>query len=150
MMRECYAELDRQRTDPDSPILRWDDAFRPASTLGLGEQHGAEGRHWIAAFAENDERPGDPDADAVPMTTAELVRRALVLLRDFGTSLVERAAPAPPEPSLVLSTDPIPPAPPPPHSWPRSASSRPSTRCASRPACSVIGARRPWMQSTSW
>jgi uncharacterized protein with NAD-binding domain and iron-sulfur cluster len=111
MMRECYAELDRPRTDPGSPILRWDDAFRPASTIGLGEQHGAEWRHWIAQFAENDERPGDPDADAAPMTAAELVRRALLLLRDFGTSLVERAAPATPEPSLVLSTDPMPPVP---------------------------------------
>jgi uncharacterized protein with NAD-binding domain and iron-sulfur cluster len=108
MMRECYAELDRPRTDPGSPILRWDDAFRPASTIGLGEQDGAEWRHWLAHFAENDERPGEPDADARPMTAAELVRRALLLVRDFGGSLVERAE-QPTEAALVLSTDPVPP-----------------------------------------
>jgi uncharacterized protein with NAD-binding domain and iron-sulfur cluster len=107
LMRECYAELDRPRTDPGSPVLRWDDAFRPASTIGLGEQHGAEWLHWIARFGENDERPGDPDRDATPMTATELVGRAVALLRDFGTSLADRAEPE--RPTLVLTTDPFPP-----------------------------------------
>src|SRR5262245_23201071 len=31
VMRECYAELDRERTDPHCPIRTWRDAFFPAS-----------------------------------------------------------------------------------------------------------------------
>ena len=36
LVRECYAELDRPRNLPHAPITRWDEAFRPASTIGLG------------------------------------------------------------------------------------------------------------------
>ena len=95
LVRECYAELDRPRTDPGCPILRWDDAFRPASRIGLGEHHDGDWLHWIARFHENDGLPGEPDADRTPLTASELLARALRLLGDFGASLwgVEPAAP---------------------------------------------------------
>jgi uncharacterized protein with NAD-binding domain and iron-sulfur cluster len=66
----------------------------------------------VAEFAENDDRPGDPGADATPMTVAVLVQRALRLLGDFAGSLVERSGPdaATAPPALVLSTDPVPPS----------------------------------------
>ena len=55
-----------------------------------------------------------PTPTARPLTPAELVQRALRLLGDFGNSLFADAgstgAPAVPSP-LVLSTDPVPPAP---------------------------------------
>ena len=35
VMRDCYAELDRERTDPHCPIRTWRDAFFPAGELGL-------------------------------------------------------------------------------------------------------------------
>ncbi len=107
LMRECYAQLDRPRTEPASPILRWDDAFVPASTIGLGELHDGAWLHWIADFSENGDRPGEPGVGAQPMTVTELVRRALRLLGDFAGSLVdeERDGSSP----VVVSTNPIPP-----------------------------------------
>src|SRR5260221_13763954 len=51
LMRECYAQLDRPRTEPASPILRRDDAFVPASTIRLGELHDVPRLHWITAFS---------------------------------------------------------------------------------------------------
>ena len=45
LVREIYDELDRPRTDPDCPIQGWHDAFRPASSIGLGELHDGE---WLA------------------------------------------------------------------------------------------------------
>jgi uncharacterized protein with NAD-binding domain and iron-sulfur cluster len=108
LVRECYAELDRPRTDPTSPIPRWDDAFRPASTIGLGELHDGDWRHWVAHFAENGQRPGEPDADARPMTAAELLWRAVRLLADFGGSLVDDESLVRPR-RVVLSVSETPP-----------------------------------------
>ena len=114
LVRETYGELDRPRTDPDCPIAGWRDAFRPASSIGLGELHDGEWLHWLARFNENQELPGEPDADRTPLTPAELVQRALRLLGDFGNSLFadpgSTGGPAAPSP-LVLSTNPIPPRP---------------------------------------
>ncbi len=114
LVRGCYGELDRPRTDPGSPIGRWQDAFRPASTIGLGELHDGEWLHWLARFNENRELPGEPDADRTPLTPAELVQRALRLLGDFGASLFadsDGASAAMLGSPLVLSTNPMPPQP---------------------------------------
>ena len=114
LVRETYGELDRPRTDPACPIAGWQDAFRPASSIGLGELHDGEWLHWLARFNENRELPGEPDADRTPLTPAELVQRALRLLGDFGNSLFVDAG-STGEPTvaspLVLSTNPIPPRP---------------------------------------
>src|SRR6476646_2156904 len=39
LIRECYAELDRARTDPHAPIREWTDGFVRAGRIGLGERH---------------------------------------------------------------------------------------------------------------
>ena len=37
MMRACYDELDRARTDPECPLKTWDDAVTPSARVGLTE-----------------------------------------------------------------------------------------------------------------
>jgi uncharacterized protein with NAD-binding domain and iron-sulfur cluster len=112
LMRECYAELDRARTDPDSPILDWDDAFVPSSRIGLGDRATDHWLPWVAQFSEDATLPGDPAGVADPATVPEVARRALSLLRDFAMSLPTRTAGSSAHGSpLVLSTDPMPPDP---------------------------------------
>src|SRR4029453_4037182 len=36
LVRACYEELDRPSRRPDAPIATWEQAFRSASTIGLG------------------------------------------------------------------------------------------------------------------
>jgi uncharacterized protein with NAD-binding domain and iron-sulfur cluster len=92
LLRECYAELDRDATDPAAPIRTWRQALVPAPVVGL-EEHGPAGwRHWVGHFAPNDHLPGEPDAAGGAMSVVEFAQRCLVLLRDFVASL-------PPEPS---------------------------------------------------
>lgn len=111
MMRECYAELDRPNTDPASPLPRWDDAFRPARRIGLGEQHGDRWLPWVADFSADRELPGEPDADRSPLTVLEFVRRSLVLLRDLGASLAAERRAGSPRPDVIVSAGPVPPPP---------------------------------------
>lgn len=107
MMRECYDELDRPATDPHCPLLRWDDAFRPASRIGLGEQHGDGWLPWVADFSAGAGLPGEPGAGRSPLTVPEFVRRSLVLLRDLGASLAADRRRLGPD--VVLSASPMPP-----------------------------------------
>lgn len=109
MMRECYAELDRPTTDPGSPLPRWDDAFRPASRIGLGEQHRDGWLPWVADFSAGRDLPGEPGADRSPLTVPEFIRRSLVLLRDLGASVAAERRRSPTEPDVVVSTSPTPP-----------------------------------------
>jgi uncharacterized protein with NAD-binding domain and iron-sulfur cluster len=110
LVRECYAELDREQHRPDSPIRAWTDAFRPASTIGLGEEHDGTWLDWLAHFDENAERPGEPGADRRPLTPQELVQRSVRLLVNFAQSLLDRDdALVAPGGGLVISTDPEPP-----------------------------------------
>lgn len=112
MMRECYAELDRPRTDPGAPIQRWDDAFRPAGRVGLGDIHDGGWSHWVADFSSDGRLPGEPAGDAgqnrSPLGPAEFVERSLRLLRDLARSLTAERART--QPTLVISASPCPPA----------------------------------------
>lgn len=87
LLRECYAELDRPRTDPTAPIQTWRDAIIPAPVVGLFERRDEGWSPWIGDFAGNADVPGEPDATGGAMTVAEFVGRAVVLLRDFFTSM---------------------------------------------------------------
>ena len=40
LLRECYAELDRDTTDPGCPIKTWDQALVPAEELAMADRFG--------------------------------------------------------------------------------------------------------------
>jgi uncharacterized protein with NAD-binding domain and iron-sulfur cluster len=86
LLRQCYEELDRPRTDPGAPIKTWSDALFPAGVLGLEEHDGEGWQHWIGRFSGDDREPGDPD-DGRELTVVEFVQRALALVADFIASL---------------------------------------------------------------
>ncbi len=87
VMRECYTELDRDRTDPHCPIRTWRDAFVPAGRLGLFDRTPNGWAPWVATFSSNPLLPGEPAADSRAASLAELVARSGLLLRDFYSSL---------------------------------------------------------------
>jgi uncharacterized protein with NAD-binding domain and iron-sulfur cluster len=97
LIRDCYALLDRERTDPGCPIRSWRDAFVPASDVGVTDVAGSQ---WLASFPENDLVPGDPHP---PLGPAELAGRAIALAASFLRSVtpdrpVRAALTARPEP----------------------------------------------------
>jgi uncharacterized protein with NAD-binding domain and iron-sulfur cluster len=109
LIRECYTELDRERTDPHCPIRTWTDAFMPAGELGLFDRGPNGWAPWVATFTGNRDMPGEPGIDAGAPPIAELLVRSALLIRDFYASLdIGRAA----SPAITLSTSPVPPAPP--------------------------------------
>lgn len=83
MMREVYAELDRPATDPDSPIVTWEQAVSPSPVVGLTDRDGAEWQPWVTEFAADDRVPGEPGSEDRPLTVVDLVSRSLRLLLDF-------------------------------------------------------------------
>ena len=108
LIRDCYTELDRDRTDPGCPIRSWQQAFMPAGRLGLFD-HGPSGwMPWVATFTPNRQFPGEPDADGRATSMVEMLLRSALLIRDFYASLdFGRSGPA-----LSLSTSPVPSRPP--------------------------------------
>ncbi|HEX6227953.1 MAG TPA: FAD-dependent oxidoreductase [Solirubrobacterales bacterium] len=106
LLRSCYEELDRPRTDPGCPIQDWRDAFVPASTIGLGRTGGTDAPLWLAQFPENDRLPGAATG-ADELTSADFLERGLALLGRFGTSLDPPSVAAP---RVVLSSSPTHPA----------------------------------------
>jgi uncharacterized protein with NAD-binding domain and iron-sulfur cluster len=109
LLRECYGELDRPRTDPGAPILTWRDAIRPASAVGLEDREQDDWRHWLARFAPNDLEPGDPGDDHRPASLAEFALRALRLIIDGVESLADVGG-MDPTGRVVLSTSAEPPS----------------------------------------
>ncbi len=89
LLRECYAELDRPRSDPAAPILTWRDAMLPAETVGLEDRRADGWHHWLGTFTPNDLVPGEPGATGRDLAVADVLRRALQLITDFLDSLPE-------------------------------------------------------------
>ncbi len=87
LLRECYAELDRATTDPESPIRTWDQAFVPADHLGIADRFDEEWLVWPGKLARNEEIPGEPDATGREFTAIDFLRRALRLVLNFAESL---------------------------------------------------------------
>jgi uncharacterized protein with NAD-binding domain and iron-sulfur cluster len=87
LLRECYAELDRPRTDPAAPIRTWREAIFPAGTVGLEDRRGDGWHHWLGEFTPNELLPGEPDAIREELSVADILRRALQLIVDFLRSL---------------------------------------------------------------
>ena len=87
LLRQCYAELDRAATAPESPIVTWDQALIPADNVGLTDRLGSDWQIWLGSFTRTDGLPGDPDGAGREMTVVEFTLRALRLVRDFAESL---------------------------------------------------------------
>ena len=87
LIRECYAELDRDRTDPSCPIRTWRDAFLPAGKLGLFDEGPRGWTPWVATFSGNRLLPGDPEIQSATPSLVEMVLRSALLIRDFYASL---------------------------------------------------------------
>ncbi|OBK70474.1 FAD-dependent oxidoreductase [Mycobacterium sp. 1274761.0] len=104
LLRDCYAQLDRTTTDPESPIRTWDQALVPADNLGLADRWGSDWLVWPGRLSRTDGLPGDPDASGRELTVVDFLRRAMQLLLDFAES-VDSAT----ELGLVLTTSPDPP-----------------------------------------
>jgi uncharacterized protein with NAD-binding domain and iron-sulfur cluster len=80
VIRECYEELDRVRTDPACPIHTWRDAFVPAPDVGVFEHIGESVETWLARFHTNELVPG---LDSPDIGIADLVRRGVALAADM-------------------------------------------------------------------
>jgi uncharacterized protein with NAD-binding domain and iron-sulfur cluster len=104
VLRGCYEELDRPRTDPRARLQTWRDAMIPTPEVGLEDLDHAGWAHWIGSFATNEEVPGEAGRDA---NAVDFVRRALRLVADFLESLA--SSPSPRTGRLVLSTSATPP-----------------------------------------
>jgi uncharacterized protein with NAD-binding domain and iron-sulfur cluster len=79
LMRECYAELDR---DPRScPIATWRDAFEPAPLVGVADRT-TDGTWdiWQGILPANEGLPGDPGPYRT-MSIADYVGHSLAMLR---------------------------------------------------------------------
>ncbi|CAN5607748.1 hypothetical protein BH09ACT7_BH09ACT7_56900 [soil metagenome] len=96
LLRECYAELDRESTDPDCPIRTWDEALAPAEDLGMADRWGNDWLLWSGKFTRNNQLPGEPGATGREFTVVDFLQRALQLILDFSDSLSSS-----PEPRLV-------------------------------------------------
>ncbi len=92
VLRACYEELDRGRTDPDCPIRSWRDAFAPASAVGLAERRGDRWDAFVTRFSTNDQLPGEPGAEDRELTPTDVAVRGLRLLGDFLASLEQTDA----------------------------------------------------------
>ncbi len=66
VLRECYAELDRERTDPGCPIRTWDQALQPSGDVGLAEPGDGAWAHFVTRITTNDLLPGEPGAEDLP------------------------------------------------------------------------------------
>ncbi|MDX1884510.1 FAD-dependent oxidoreductase [Mycolicibacterium sp. 120270] len=104
LLRECYAELDRETTDPDAPIKDWREALVPADNLGLADQWGSEWLVWPGRLSRTEGLPGDPDSTGREITVVDFLRRAMQLLLDFAESVTFAT-----ELGLALTTSPDPP-----------------------------------------
>jgi uncharacterized protein with NAD-binding domain and iron-sulfur cluster len=106
VLREVYGELDRATTDPTCPLRTWRDAVTPAGDVGLADEAGDRWSHFVTRFSGNAELPGEPGAEARPLTPLDVASRAMRLLADF-----HRAGVAPDvRKGIFLSTSPVPPA----------------------------------------
>ena len=104
LLRECYAELDRARTDPDAPIRAWWQAITPADNPGLADRFGEDWLTWLGTHPTDDQLPGDPGSSGREMTVVSFIDRALRLLVAFTASLSGDTAT-----DLHLTTSPDPP-----------------------------------------
>jgi uncharacterized protein with NAD-binding domain and iron-sulfur cluster len=113
LMRRCYHELDRTRSDPRCPIRTWDDAVVPSNRVGVTDRDGDRWVPWVASFptASSPATSSPPGAYRGPLlepfglSAADLAVRSVRLLIEFFRSL---AGPDQPAGAVYLSTSPEP------------------------------------------
>ena len=91
LLRECYAELDREVTDPQAPVRTWDKALVPTDKVGVADKFGDDWLIWPGTFSRNNQLPGDPDGCGRAMTAVDFVAHAAQLVLDFTDSIRETA-----------------------------------------------------------
>ncbi len=104
VLREVYAELDREVTDPDCPIRTWRDAFEPSGDIGLVDRQGSTLTPFATRFTGNDALPGEPGAEDRPLGPFDVAVRSVRLLADFHGVLTPPA----PAGQVYLSASPRP------------------------------------------
>ena len=87
LLRECYAELDRENTDPGCPVRTWDQALTPAEELGMADRFGDDWLIWSGKFSRTRELPGEPGATGRELTVLDFAARTVQLILDFAESL---------------------------------------------------------------
>jgi len=105
VLREVYAELDREATDPGCALRTWREALVPAAEVGLADRDGTSWSHFVTRFSGNDRVPGEPGAEDRPLRPLDVAVRALRLLADFQRAVAGTAPPA--RPQVRLSTSPV-------------------------------------------
>jgi uncharacterized protein with NAD-binding domain and iron-sulfur cluster len=86
LMRECYAELDRDPTR--CHIASWRDAFEPAPFVGVTDRlPNGEWSFWRASLPVTPGLPGDPYPDSFGTDVLDYLLRSLQLVRTLLTSL---------------------------------------------------------------
>ncbi len=80
LIRECYAELKRDRRK--CRIADWQDGFSPAPFVGLAERS-RSGTYWnfLSYFPPGDGLPGDPLSENDPFTVTSYLARTASILR---------------------------------------------------------------------
>jgi uncharacterized protein with NAD-binding domain and iron-sulfur cluster len=93
LLRECYAELGRDRSQ--CPIADWEDAFFPEPAVGFADRK-ADGTwlHHTAAFPPAPGLPGDPLDDKNPFTVGSYLMHTVKLLRTLLTDVQTGHAPS--------------------------------------------------------
>jgi uncharacterized protein with NAD-binding domain and iron-sulfur cluster len=86
LMRDCYAELGRDRGR--CPIADWRDAFEPAPFVGIADRR-PDGTWvpWMAHLPPTPGLPGDPYPDGQRWSVADYLVRSAMLLRTLFESL---------------------------------------------------------------
>ena len=85
LMRECYAELGRDRKQ--CHIATWDDAFKPAPDVGVVDRLGGGAwEAWVARFPPGRGLPGDPIEDRSPFSVQGYLLQAASLLAELVRS----------------------------------------------------------------
>ena len=84
LMRECYAELDR---DPSIPIATVEQAFERASLFIAQEPRGDGWLQWFAQFGETDEMPGasDEELPSLWLLVLRMLRLSLTFVHSSNT-----------------------------------------------------------------
>lgn len=104
MMRECYAEVDKQGFGPTASLPEerlahgcFEEAFVPEPNIAVGIPHfGGEWAAWSGLFPPEPGLPGEPlDESSNPFSLAKYILRCLSLARTLMVSTIERPDAAP-------------------------------------------------------